>query len=805
MSRTKLENSKQTRRAGDDFPNRNATAARDRAGDGKAVLAKAPRLPPTARVFLEVLIKSQLVLPPEADLFLDQAAEYLADYKTPETLGSALVQAGLLTDYQLSRALAGTTHGLIFGNYRVLDRLGSGAMGVVFLGEHMLMKRRTAIKVLPLDDDCPLSILERFYSEVRVLADLHHPHIVLAFDAGHLSAAGPRMPALVYLVMELVRGGDLEQYLGQHGAASVAQACKWIRQAACGLQEAHDHHLIHRDVKPSNLLLTDRGDAKIVDFGLVRQFSSHLTDPRGLLGTIEYMAPEQSYDPSGVDGRADVYGLGATLFGLLTGQLPFPPARSVAEGLRMLRNNRPRKLRELRRDAPADLEKLIDWMMEKDPGQRPAMPITVMNALLPFTAGERIVVGTSGKSDPDPAGAGPQTQATKQKEREEIGEGGQSAGSLPGPDAGPAAAPKRILLVDDEERVRALARSVLEPLGCQCEGAPDGTTALQAAQSDRYDVVLLDLNLPDVDGFEVCRQLRERPALAYLKIIVVSGRGDQNQLAEALPRGADDYMTKPFGIGQLAAKVKHALRLKAAQEEADALARQLTLTNRQLEASLAARISDVRQAQDALLFAMAKMAESRDGETSGHLRRLQRYTRLLAQRAAAFEPTWAGLVNSTFLEQLERCVPLHDIGKIGLPESVLLKPGKLTSEERALMETHTVIGDRILRSLGQEHGESLVFLGMARSIVRHHHERYDGAGYPDRLLGEAIPAAARLVAVADVYDALRRQRFHKLALSHSEAMRILLQDSQGQFDPALSKALAHCERDFERIYREVRT
>jgi putative two-component system response regulator len=184
---------------------------------------------------------------------------------------------------------------------------------------------------------------------------------------------------------------------------------------------------------------------------------------------------------------------------------------------------------------------------------------------------------------------------------------------------------------------------------------------------------------------------------------------------------------------------------------------------------------------------------------------LQRYTRLLAEKAAAAEPSWAGLVNSTFLEQLERCVPLHDIGKIGLPESILLKPGKLTAEERSLMETHTVIGDRILRALGQEHGESLVFLGMARSIVRHHHERHDGNGYPDRLLGEATPAAARLVALADVYDALRRQRFHKLALSHAEAARIILHDSHGQFDPVLAKAFMACEHDFERIYREVRT
>src|SRR5207244_198203 len=153
---------------------------------------------------------------------------------------------------------------------------------------------------------------------------------------------------------------------------------------------------------------------------------------------------------------------------------------------------------------------------------------------------------------------------------------------------------------------------------------------------------------------------------------------------------------KPFSPRQLQARVLHALQLKAAQDHADFIAAQLAVTNQQLEKSLAARSEDVRQAQDALLFGMAKLAESRDGETAGHLQRLQYYARSLLQ-AAAKEPRWAGIVNSSFLEHLERCVPLHDIGKIGLPDSILLKSGKLTPSERSLMETHTVIGDRVLQ------------------------------------------------------------------------------------------------------------
>jgi putative two-component system response regulator len=249
------------------------------------------------------------------------------------------------------------------------------------------------------------------------------------------------------------------------------------------------------------------------------------------------------------------------------------------------------------------------------------------------------------------------------------------------------------------------------------------------------------------------------------------------------------------------AKVQHALRLKEAQDRAAELAERLGEVNRQLQESLRARGADVRQAHNALLFTMAKMAESRDGETPGHLRRLQCYCRVLARQAAA-APPWSGLVDERFLADLERCVPLHDIGKLGLPDDVLLKPAALNHAERLLVEQHPLIGDRILESLGREHGTSLEFLGTARAIVRHHHERWDGRGYPDRLAADAIPPAARVAAVADVYDALRRERLHKPALPHAEAARILFH-SAGQFDPTLLDALARCEAEWERIYRDI--
>jgi putative two-component system response regulator len=197
------------------------------------------------------------------------------------------------------------------------------------------------------------------------------------------------------------------------------------------------------------------------------------------------------------------------------------------------------------------------------------------------------------------------------------------------------------------------------------------------------------------------------------------------------------------------------------------------------------------------------MAESREGETPGHLRRMQLYCRCLADKLAP-HAAWQGVVNPRFLDQLERCVPLHDIGKIGLPDTLLAKPGPLTDEERALMQTHTLIGAGILDALAREYGESLAFLAVAAVIVRYHHERWDGHGYPDGLAGEAIPPAARLVALADVYDALRRKRLYKAALSHGEAVQVILHQSPDQFDPAILEAFAVCQEEFDRIYHQVR-
>jgi putative two-component system response regulator len=446
----------------------------------------------------------------------------------------------------------------------------------------------------------------------------------------------------------------------------------------------------------------------------------------------------------------------------LTGEAPYPFRANIGLALQSLQEEPPRRLSELRPDAPPELDALVASMLERDSSLRPT-PLAVSTALTPLTV------------PPRPSGVRTVTPGHLLRRKDAVRQ--------------------RVLLVSADPARRQM-RSAIESLGCLCLEVPDTHTALEAAHRMTLDVAVIDL--PGAEALELGGKLREVDTALYLKVIVVSPEGSP---VEALPRGVDDYLNRPFDLRQLQARALQALRVKEEQDRTRALAEQFQQSTRQLEQSLEASKTDVRQAHDAILFAMAKMAESRDGETPGHLRRLQRYATLLAKEASRERP-WAGLVDGRFLSQLERCVVLHDIGKIGLPDDILLKPAALTDEERRLVQTHPLIGDRILECLASEHGSAFDFLVMARGIVRHHHERFDGSGYPEGLIGEGIPPAARLTALADVYDALRRERLHKPALPHARAVAIILK-STGQFDPTLVTAFATCHAEFERIYREV--
>lgn len=732
----------------------------------------------SAPAFLNRLMIVGLIHHREWDHLSSAAQAAMRSCVDPSLLLAELVEQNLLTEYQASRLRQGAIDELILGNYRILDYLGSGGMGVLLKAEHYLLRRPVAVKVLTLPKTCDAVALDRFLNEIWVLSRLQHPNIVAILDAGEVVAREAHGAPTYYFVMEYVPGDDLEKRVQVQGPLEPALACSLIHQVAGALAEAHCHHLVHRDVKPANIRVTPEGKAKLLDFGVTRIADHRLTDPGVMIGSPAYLAPEQANDASAVDIRADIYALGGTLFWCLTGQTPFAQQANPSAELAQRFIQAPPRVRKFRPDVPVQLEHLVTSMLATRREDRPCTAQVVQRALEPFLK-TRGAGGSRGQA---------QEMPTSRLRHDFSAE-----------EARPLK--HRILIVDDDPDNRKFSRLVLEAVGLQCDEAVNGKLALDAFQNAAFDLLVLDIDMPMINGSEVLRRLREKPPSAHLKIIMVSGRSSADEMARMMSAGADDYLTKPFSATQLESRAQAALRLKDAQDRSATLFRSLLAVNYELEQNLSLRDSDLVQARNAMVLALAELVAYRDTETGAHLLRLQRYSRCLAEKAAS-TTSYAELIDANYTDMLECCAPLHDIGKAGVPDHILLKPGKLDLEERMIMQSHTTIGANILDKVAREHGFAKVFLKMATDITRSHHERYDGQGYPDRLAGDAIPLSARIVAVADVYDAMRTRRVYKPALPHAEVVRIILHESSGHFDPALLQIFSQCTDRFDQLYRE---
>lgn len=317
----------------------------------------------SAKVFLGHLRDSGLLEDGEFDFVNQIASEAGSD----RDAANRLVAEGIVTRWQANKLLAGRHKGFFLGKYRILDHLGSGGMSHVYLAEHVVMKRRVAVKVLPLRRATDPSYLARFYREAQAAAAVHHPNIVHAYDF-------EQEGRIHFIVMEYVHGKSLQQLVRQRGPMSPEDAARLIQQAAEGLEHAHRAGLVHRDVKPSNILVDNDGTAKLLDLGLAlyeQGDTSSLTRQHGhsVLGTADYLAPEQALDSHAVDSRADIYSLGCTMFFLLTGQPPFNEG-SVAERIRKHRELAPPPIDDLRAGVPPELAAICYRMMAKPAGER---------------------------------------------------------------------------------------------------------------------------------------------------------------------------------------------------------------------------------------------------------------------------------------------------------------------------------------------------------------------------------------------------------------------------------------------------
>jgi putative two-component system response regulator len=298
----------------------------------------------------------------------------------------------------------------------------------------------------------------------------------------------------------------------------------------------------------------------------------------------------------------------------------------------------------------------------------------------------------------------------------------------------PRATARRILVVDDESQNVEVLKRLMTRLGYEVLSASDGEEALQTVVRDRPDLVLLDVNMPGIDGIEVCRRLKSDPATRLIPIVLVTTLTDSEDRVRGIEAGADDFISKPPVIAELEARVRSLLRLKTYTDELDSA--------------------------ESVILSLGLTIEARDPSTDGHCQRLAAYATALGVRLGLGDDDLIALNRGGFL---------HDVGKIGIPDAVLLKAGRLTASEYALMQQHTVIGDRLCSQLR--------LLEDVRPIVRHHHERPDGTGYPDQLTGEDIPLLARILSVVDVYDALTTERPYKPALSPDQAVRELREEA----------------------------
>jgi len=351
-----------------------------------------------------------------------------------------------------------------------------------------------------------------------------------------------------------------------------------------------------------------------------------------------------------------------------------------------------------------------------------------------------------------------------------------------------------VLIVDDTPGNIKLIHGLLRDL-YRVMVANDGETALRLASSGaKPDIILLDIMMPGLDGREVCRRLKANPETRRIPVIFLTAMTEVEDEEEGLRLGAVDYITKPISPPILLARVDTHLKLKAS---ADFLRDKAAY----LEAEVARRTLEVAALQDVTIHAMASLAETRDLETGNHIRRTQNYVRALAVRLKD-HPRFTGHLDDRTIEVLFKSAPLHDIGKVGIPDRILLKPGRFTPEEFEIMKTHTTLGRDAIEKAERQLGTTVPFLTCAKEIAYSHQEKWDGSGYPEGLAGERIPLSARLMAVADVYDALISRRVYKEAVPHERAASIIREGRGTHFDPDIADAFLAGEEQFRAIAAE---
>jgi putative two-component system response regulator len=337
-----------------------------------------------------------------------------------------------------------------------------------------------------------------------------------------------------------------------------------------------------------------------------------------------------------------------------------------------------------------------------------------------------------------------------------------------------------ILVVDDAPQNLSLMDDLLSD-DYHVKVAPSGVRALKIASAlPQPDLILLDVMMPEMDGYAVCRQLKANAQTRDIPVIFLTAKAQIADEQQGFSVGAVDYITKPISPPIVLARVRTHLMLRAA-------ATFLKDKNLYLESEIVKRTEETRLVEEATVLALTSLAETRDNETGNHIMRTQRYVRALAI-ALRDHPRFSSYLNEQSIVLLFKSAPMHDIGKVGIPDRILLKPGKLTTEEFEVMKSHTTLGFESIQRASERIGRPVAFLQLAGEIALSHQEKWDGSGYPQGLTGDAIPISARLMALADVYDALISRRIYKEPMSHERSVQIIVQGRGQHFDPDIVEA-----------------
>jgi response regulator RpfG family c-di-GMP phosphodiesterase len=720
---------------------------------------------------LSWLIERNVVLQEEWEELPSQERESISSLSATDDLLKALSRRHLLTPFQADTVRQGDGEDLILGQYRLLSVLGQGGMGTVYRAEHSQLRREVAVKVMTRLAEGSERLVSRFYAEARAVAKLQHPNIVTCFDVGRCQKPGPTPIFRDYFVMELIVGQDLYHLVREKGPLTPQRACDLFRQVAEALSEAHRHGLIHRDVKPSNIIVAPDWQAKVLDFGLARVPTRNVTEPGTLLGTIGYMAPEQARDPHTVDGRADLFSLGASMYWALTGREPYPETGNTLHDLQVRMTTSATPVRQLRPEVPLEISDLIERLMELDPDRRypsaraVAATLTGFALWLPVTNVAPVSL---------PAAASDKSRL------------------------------KRVLLVDDDDAIRRLMSQILKD-HYEIHEASNAEEALSQVGCHAFDLVVVDVNLPGLSGTDLITKLRASGLdPERVKILLVSGAVPDEALGGLSTSGADDFIAKPFKPGEFLSRIR-ALMLRRSAGPGRTHAGNQTL---RIPAAAVVRTPSapssppIRPAapSEALSLAISRLLIETSLATEGHWARIVRYVRAIAG-AVTDQGEYSRLKDDAYLDLLAAVAPIYDIGLLAIPRGILMKEGRLDPDEAHVMQTHTSLGSEVLIGVAGKLGAELPSLPLAVEVARSHHERWDGGGYPDQLAGPDIPLAARVVAIVEVYEALRSRRPHRPPLPHARAVKIITSESNGQFDPALVTAFAASSARFELIHQ----